>query len=314
MKNNTVVTASDMNYLWGVFLLIASMRKNHMDEPVIVLGRNYTPEAKRILAQFGDVTVHNVVDFSQSMTCAKADAMLLAETDYITWADCDGFFSGNCSEAMSNFPPDRIHIRLRTPEENRRTYARFYRSDTEAAKGKLPEQLLECWQRDVGSLTESRLSSGASACFLGVNAAQRPFLAKWRDQMLAVLPKNDIGVVNTHSMAYFQTDESVLNSLLCFLSDAPLPTDSYGMNQNPEALFIHFVSHPKPWAGWTNYAWRHYKTYLAVVEYVLAERLDLPGKLPFPLRPGNEQLCKLLRKPIQWQDKFRRVRRKLRLK
>ena len=36
MKNNTIVTAGDRNYLWGLFLLIASLRKNGMDEPVMI--------------------------------------------------------------------------------------------------------------------------------------------------------------------------------------------------------------------------------------------------------------------------------------
>ena len=36
MKNNTIITAGDRNYLWGIFLMIASLRRNGMDEPVIV--------------------------------------------------------------------------------------------------------------------------------------------------------------------------------------------------------------------------------------------------------------------------------------
>ena len=34
--DNTICTAGDHNYLWGLFLLIASMRRFGMDEPVIV--------------------------------------------------------------------------------------------------------------------------------------------------------------------------------------------------------------------------------------------------------------------------------------
>ena len=42
MKNNTVVTAGDINYLWGIFLLIASMRKNGMDEYAPAIPRKHT--------------------------------------------------------------------------------------------------------------------------------------------------------------------------------------------------------------------------------------------------------------------------------
>lgn len=100
-----------MNYFWGVFLMIASMRCYGMREPVIVLGTGYTPEAGRLLSQFGDVTVHEASPSSRSLTCRKPEALLLAETDYATWVDCDGFFSGNCSALLT--PPDQDHIRIR---------------------------------------------------------------------------------------------------------------------------------------------------------------------------------------------------------
>jgi len=44
MKNNTIVAASDMNYRWGVWLLIASIRKAGMDEPILIGTFNWTDE------------------------------------------------------------------------------------------------------------------------------------------------------------------------------------------------------------------------------------------------------------------------------
>ena len=64
MKNNTVVTAGDRNYLWGLFLLIASMRKTGMDEPVVVGAYDFTPEAEAILTQLGDVTIYPLSGYS----------------------------------------------------------------------------------------------------------------------------------------------------------------------------------------------------------------------------------------------------------
>ena len=53
--SNTIVLSSDRNYLWGVWLLIASMRKNSMNEPVLVDGVDYTDADITLLNQFGQV-------------------------------------------------------------------------------------------------------------------------------------------------------------------------------------------------------------------------------------------------------------------
>ena len=53
--DNTICTAGDHNYLWGLFLLIASMRRFGMDEPVIVGTKGFTDRDRRVLEQFGGV-------------------------------------------------------------------------------------------------------------------------------------------------------------------------------------------------------------------------------------------------------------------
>ena len=84
MKNNTVVTVGDINYLWGIFMLIASMRKSGMDEPVLVGAYRFTPEAEDILKQLGDVTIYTLKDIDHSLTCYKPLVMLQAQTEYIS--------------------------------------------------------------------------------------------------------------------------------------------------------------------------------------------------------------------------------------
>ena len=79
MKNNTVITAGDRNYLWGIFLMIASLRQNGMDEPVIVGTKGFDPEAEAVLSQMGDVRFYPLDDFPRSLTCCKAQVMLLAK-------------------------------------------------------------------------------------------------------------------------------------------------------------------------------------------------------------------------------------------
>ena len=84
MLNNTVVTAGDSNYVWGLFLLVASMRAAGMDEPVIVGTKNFKPYHGAILENLGGVRLVSLDAFDQSLTCAKAKMMLMAETEYVT--------------------------------------------------------------------------------------------------------------------------------------------------------------------------------------------------------------------------------------
>ena len=303
--DNTVVTASDMNYFWGVLMLVASMRCHDMHEPVIVCGVEYSSEAKDILQQFPDVRIVDVPRGRLSLTCQKPNAMLLAETKFVTWADCDAFFHGNCSKLLTPQDENLIHIRRRSLTENKMVYP-------QSPTGAIPDEILDIWQTDVGERTEARFNTCCSACFMSLATRQRPFLERWRDQMTQVLPKGDIGVVDRRSKAYFQTDESVLNSLLCFLKEAPEVTADYQLNKNQEALFIHFVAHPKPWHGWSAYGFPHFDRYVAVAEYLLDNRFKLPdGRIPYSLLRKNKFLCRLLIKPLLIRHKLKRLKAKL---
>lgn len=301
--DNTVVTASDMNYFWGVLMLIGSMRLHGMQEPVIVLGIEYTDEAKKVLKQLGDVTVVDADRGQYSLTCQKPNVMLMAKTKYVSWVDCDGYFNGNCSAALAPKDEATIHIRRRSREENKMVYP-------DSSTGRIPQEILDAWQADVGELTEPVIDTCCSCCYVSVATSQREFIARWRDQMNKVLPTGDIGVVDRRSKAYFQTDESVMNSLLAFMKGAPAVEPEFKLDKNPDALFIHFVAHPKPWHAWGPQSIRHYKTYIAVADY-LRKNYQLPSSIPFPLKSENKTLCKLLVYPVKLRYKLSRLRKKL---
>lgn len=305
MKSNTVVTVSNRNYLWGVFLLIASMRRSGMDEPVLVYGSGFESRDERVLQALGDVRIVPVGSAVRSLTCSKADAMLLADTEYVTWVDCDGFFTGNVSELLVPPSPDEIHIRMRGELENSHAFAsHLFGSDGRS----IPPEVLNQWRKDVpGALALPANPRSCSACLFSLHRSHRDFLEMWREQMAKVLPAGNVGVVDQRLLFYHQLDESVLNSLLCFMPGAPKVTPSYRLDKDPNALFVHFVCHPKPWAGWTNYSYRHYERYLAVVDYAIRSGLELPGPLPFSLRRKNRLLCRLLCRPVQYRHKFRRM-------
>lgn len=276
--NNTVVTACNPNYLWGAWLLIASMRKNGMKEPALVLGFQFEPAHCRVLEALGDVRVVCQNDFERSLTCSKPEALLLAETEYLTWADCDGFFIGNCSDRLIWPDPGLIHIRQRSVEENDVLFRKVSRE-----KG-VPAAVLDIWRRDVGERETPRYDRCCSACFLALHSGHRPFLERWSRQMRTVLPQGDHGVLDTKLFAYFQTDESVLNSLLFYGNDVPAIAPYYQLDKDRSAFFVHFISQPKPWQAWTPASFRFFREYTDLVVWAVEHDYPLPGKIPLSLR------------------------------
>lgn len=308
MKNNTVITAGDRNYLWGIFLMIASLRRNGMDEPVIVGTRGFDRESEAVLTQLGDVRFYSLDEFPRSLTCAKALLMLQAETDYITWVDSDGFFFGDCSARLIPEEPDQIHIRMRTPEEQPAAFRGYlYGEDGH----QIPQAVLDVWRKDVNGLAAPRIRQSCSACFLSVHRSARPFLAKWHEQIMTVLPANNVGVVDRSLKYYHQLDESTLNSCLAFFPDAPRVAETYRLDKNPDEIFIHFIGQPKPWQGWTPSSIRHFFRYVDVVEFARRQGWKLPGAIPYCLKPDHHTLCRLLQYPVCLEFKIRKRIRKL---
>ena len=301
MKNNVIVTAGDRNYLWGIFLMIASLRKNGMDEPVIVGTKGFDSEAAAVLTALGDVRLFPLDDFRRSLTCCKAMVMLQAESEYITWVDSDGFFIGNCSARLIPESPDQIHIRMRSAQEQPQAFQGYtYGEDGH----RIPQAVLDVWKKNVGGLETPRIPRSCSACFLSVHRSARPFLEKWHEQMMTVLPAGNVGVVDRSLKYYHQLDESVLNSCLAFFPQAPRVAESFRLNKDPGELFIHFIGQPKPWQGWAPSAIRFFDPYVGVAEYAQAQGWKLPGKLPASLKRENRTICSLLRYPVSWKYKI----------
>ena len=308
MKNNTIITAGDRNYLWGIFLLIASLRRNGMDEPVIVGTRGFDAEAEAILSQMGDVRFYPLDSFRRSLTCCKAQVMLQAETDYITWVDSDGFFSGNCSARLIPESPEEIHVRMRSPVEQPQAFKGYlYGEDGH----RIPQAVLDVWKENLHGLETPRIQRSCSACFLSVHRSARAFLEKWHEQMMTVLPSGDVGVVNRSLKYYHQLDESVLNSCLAFFPGAPRVAETYRLDKNPDEIFIHFIGQPKPWQGWGPAAFRHFSRYVDVVEFALKQGWRMPGEVPYCLKRENRLLCQLLRYPVSLKFKIMKRIRKL---
>ena len=312
MRNNTIVTIGDVNYIWGIFMLIASARKVGMDEPFLVGARGFTPEAERVLKQLGDVTLFPLDDAELSLTCYKPYVMREAKTDFVTWSDSDAFFTGNVSELLPPQKKGEIHFRLRSVPE----MSAAFRNHEYGEDGKsIPQAILKVWHDDIlalaGAANEAaRYATSGSGCFCSLAlAGNRRFLDVWHDLQMKVLPRRNVGVAD-HSLPYYhQLDESTLNACLNFVVGAPRVQGVFKMDRDPSRLFVHFVAQPKPWVGWTRRALRHFDSYVSIVEWAEAEGLVLPGPVPFSLRRGNRTAARLL---APWTELKPKVMKRLR--
>ena len=311
-RDNTIVTIGDINYLWGIFLLIASARRAGMDEPFLVGVKKFTPEAERILAQFGRVKLLKLDGMNRSLTCLKAHAMLKAETEYATWADSDAFFTGNVSGILLPRSPEEIHFRLRAPAE----MPAAFKGHSFGEDGRsIPKAVLEVWRKDIEDVAgeargEPRYATSGSASFCSFSMARfRKFAEIWHALQMKVLPDRDVGVVDKSLRYYHQLDESTLNACLNFVPDAPRVQEVYRMDKDRDRLFVHFIASPKPWQGWTKRAFRFFDEYVSVLEWAVSQGLALPGPIPGCLVRSRKGLMRAL---IPWMTFKPKIARRLR--
>ncbi len=302
--SNTVCTAGDSNYVWGLFLLVASMRASGMEEPVLVGTKRFGPSHAAVLEQLGGVRLVSLDGFDRSLTCCKAKMMLLADTEYVTWADSDAFFTGNVSAILAPPSPGLVHVRRRGRAEMPLAFPPPY--DLNA--------ILPTWRRDVcacAGLDEGDAAVPApdpgsflscSASFASVARSSERFLRVWHEMMMR-LPKGDVGVVDRSLACYHQLDESCLNACLEFLPDAPRVTETYAMDKDPGRMFAHFCGAPKPWVAWTPRAMRFFDEGCRIVEWAQSSGLRLPGPVPYSLRRGHKAACRLLARPMELKVK-----------
>ena len=298
----TVVTACDGAYAWGTLLLAASMRRNGMGHPVVVGAVEWPETMKRRLLRLEGVTIVDFPRDRRCVTCQKPMIMLWEEvqTDWVCWADSDGMFIGDCSEWLAGGDPDEIIVRQYDPVPPDFT----------------PENL-ETWRRDVerhcgAALPESRYATRANAPFVLVHRRWRPFLERWQRQIEAVLP-SDVGIIMKHGSAYFQTDESVLGSLLCFDPGAPRVTDDYKADGRTDRsrYYAHFAYNPKPWIMWNARAalWRD--DVFGVADWLVEKGIVARRDLPLSLRRGAWPLYRPLMPLAPWVWRAKKLWRKV---
>ena len=273
--NSTVVTAGDGGFAWGALLLVASMRMNGMPHPAVVGAMNWPDAMKKRICALENVTIHELPYSRRCVACLKPVLMGCDEvkTDWVCWADADGIFVGDCGEWLAGDSPDEITIRK---------YGSVPPDFT-------PENL-KIWQQDVErfqgrALESSRYDTRVNTAFIVIHRRHLQFLRRWQNQIENVLPP-DVGIIMKHGSAYFQTDESVLSSLLCFSPDAPKIAGNYRSNRSADKdrYFAHFAYNPKPWRMWNTHSAKWRDQLMQIVDWMLAEKIVSPSDLPRSLR------------------------------
>ena len=305
LNNNTVrttvVTAGDKAFSWGALLLVASMRRNGMMHPVIVGTTGWPKEMEQRVLSLGGVTLHELPKSRQCVTCQKPMLMNLdeIETEWVCWADSDAVFVGDCSEWLVGDNPDEITIRKYSPPPDDFTPAN-----------------LETWRRDVeqycgGACTESRYETRMNAPFIVLHRKWRPFLERWQNQIAKVLPA-DVAIIMKHGSPYFQTDESVLGSLLCYDPNAPAVTENYKANGSVDRgrYYAHFAYNPKPWQMWNAYSLKWHEVLAPVVDWLVEKGIVKADELPIPLRKGWWPFCRAMAPLAPWVWRAIKLKRK----
>ena len=90
MKNITIVSACDRNFLWGAYLLAASSARFLPQTPVHILQTGFNDADKQLLEQFPTVKVLSLPDNDpRNVANRKSEALLSADTDFVAWLDAD---------------------------------------------------------------------------------------------------------------------------------------------------------------------------------------------------------------------------------
>jgi len=273
--NNTIVTACNKSYLWGAYLLIASIRLNQGLTPIHVLVSGLNTDEIKLLEQFERVKV--IVANSPFMHLEKPSAIMSAETEYITWVDADCIVIGNVDKLL--IPAHQgLQIRFREKEENASVFSKRYSRDDSI--GDIPKNILKSWQKDVNERQFSRVNKQCVTNFISLHRRHLPFIQKWQTQIERVCVKPS-QPVNRHSKAYFMTDESILSSLFSFSHKVP-ELSGYELNKDPHNFLMHFGQSGKPWIRWRQPHLKFYDYVMAILDKLRDQHYTLP-KLPYSL-------------------------------
>jgi hypothetical protein len=308
----TIVSACDRNFLWGAFLLAASVHRQLPQVPFLLLETGFQPEDQALIKQFPGAQIRSLSSGNRRNVCnRKPEAILSADTEFIAWLDSDCMVLGDLSELL--IPTNgEFQIRLREPNENADVWSRQYQPGDKS--GELPRAVAARWQADVGERTEARLQTTCVTNVFVLHRRHLNFIQRWQEQIHRILPSDHAGPVDSRLLPYFMTDESVLSSLLAFAHNVP-PLSPSRLHIYPKAHVAHFGTRPKPWKRWRLGAWYCYEPVMELLDWVRAQGWQTPP-LPWSFQRryrlvshlwalADEQRAQLRRQAIAQWRRFR---------
>ncbi len=286
----TIVTACDSNYIWGAYLLAASVARFIPGVPLHLLHAGFSEDDLALFRQFQEVKLIRLSDSNRRNVCnRKAEAMLSADTEFIAWLDADCMVIGDIAELL--IPLNQaFQIQLREAGENAQVWRHHY-APGETRSG-IPLAVRTRWQADVGQLEVARLDTTCVTNVVVIHRQHLDFIREWQSQIARVLPAADTGVVDKSRPEYFMTDESVFTSLLLFSRHAP-PNSEMRTNQIPERHIAHFGANPKPWNGWRLGVWYCNRHVLDLLDWAQEQKIRTPP-IPWSLRRSSRLPAYLL--------------------
>lgn len=283
MKNITIVSACDRNFLWGGYLLAASAARFLPQTPVHILQTGFTDDDKVLLEQFPTVKVLPLPDNDpRNVANRKSEALLSADTEFVAWLDADCMVIGDISKYL--IPKNgEFQIRMRAAAENAWVWRNHYAPGE--SRGGLPKSVLEKWCADVGQLEKPLVDSACvTNCFV-LHKRHLDFVRQWKTQIAKVIPPTHAGVVDNRNPAYFMTDESVMTSLLAFSNIAPTPGE-FLLDRDAQAHVAHFGANPKPWTQWRLRLWYCHPHIMSLLDWARTSGYKLP-LLPWSFEKRN---------------------------
>jgi hypothetical protein len=284
------VTITDSNFFIAVFTLLLSMQFHKVRAKTHVLSVNLTDKEKHFLRQFpGTEVVEATRDNPRGPACRKGEAMVAAaaispEATHITLLDGDTLATGDITDYLCP-EGETLFARWKTPEEDGQIFARRYLPGEPF--GTIPAHILKIWQQDVNERETPAIENTVCGGNLTVHRSVLPFIHRWQTQMDGVLPASTQGAHDFASEAYFQVDESVLNSLLAFAHDAPrvLPAK---LNIDPRAYVAHLgPNNPKPWVLWRPEKLRYYPQVATFFAWAKQQGYAMP-EIPWTFQRRNK--------------------------
>lgn len=250
------------------------MRKEGSAIPLHVLHPDLSPDEIAMLEQLPGV--HCIQARSQHAMFQKPEALLSADTTWVTWIDSDVLWRGDLSPLISGDEPG-IQIRIRAASENANAFS-AEAGTAGSASGAIPAHILGRWRDDVGEEKRPRFDRMAVSNAIALHRDYRWLPERWHTMMEQV-SKNPGQLVDRANTAYRITDEAALTAVLMYCHDE-VPILPYRLNQDPERILIHFAGSPKPWQGWQLRYVNHYHAVATTVQWGKDNGLEMPPTPP----------------------------------